>query len=228
MRSHVVKFGIGLVNAAVLLVGCGQDQKLEETRQQLATATNELAAARTETTQIKTQMQAKVDELQQNVTKLTDEKTDVEKKMQSIQADLEQKLQEQQSKTGILEQDKANLTAELKVMTAQIEQVNQQLSDLEKTHATTISHLQAMREEYVKLTNDKAALEAKLHDLKSLKAQIVVVKQEQHQKKVEELQRLDRAEFAMGNRGFLMKEGTWSVARTPGSYPLSQELYREQ
>ena len=46
--------------------------------------------------------------------------------------------------------------------------------------------------------------------------------------KVEERKRLDRAEFAMGNHGFLMKEGVWAVARTPGKYPLSQEMYREQ
>jgi chromosome segregation ATPase len=228
MRSHVVTFGIGLIGAAVLLVGCGQDQKLEETQRQLSTATNELAAARTETSQVKTQMQAKVDELQQNVAKLTAEKADTEKKAQSAQADLEQKVQEQQARVGTLEQDKANMATELKVLTTQIEQVSQQLSDLQKTHATTIAHLQAMREEYVKLTNDKAALEAKLHDLKSLKEQIVVVKQEQHQKKIEELKRLDRAEFAMGNRGFLLKEGAWTVTRTPGSYPLNQELYREQ
>ena len=65
-----------------------------------------------------------------------------------------------------------------------------------------------MREEYVRLTNEKAALEAKLHDLKALKEQMSVVKQELHQKKVEERKRLDRAEFAMGNHGFLMKDGS--------------------
>ena len=85
-----------------------------------------------------------------------------------------------------------------------------------------------MREEYVKLTDEKAVLEAKLHNLKALKEQIHVVKQELHQKKVEERQRLDRAEYAMGNHGYLFKDGSWVVERAPGSYPLSQEIYRQQ
>lgn len=227
MRGNIVKLGIGLVGVAMLVAGCGQDQKLEETQRQLATATNEVVAARAETSEVRTQMQAKVDELQQNISKLTTEKADTEKQMQSLKTDLEQKLQEQQSKTDALQQDKSNMTAELKVLTDQIAQVSQKLADLGKTHATTVSHLQAMREEYVKLTDEKAMLEGKLHNLKALKGQITVVKQELHEKKVEELKRLDRAEFAMGNRGYLLKEGSWTVARTPGSYPLSQELYRQ-
>ena len=86
----------------------------------------------------------------------------------------------------------------------------------------------AMRDEYVRLNNEKVALEAKLHDLKALKEQIVVVKQEAHQKKVEESKRLDRAEYAMGNHGYFVKDGSIVVERTPGSYPLNQELYRPQ
>jgi chromosome segregation ATPase len=148
--------------------------------------------------------------------------------MATLKTDLEQKLQQQQLKVEGLEQDKTNMTSELQVLTGQIEEVNQKLANLEKTHAQTVTHLQAMRKEYVKLTNDKAALEARLHDLKALKEQIGVVKQELHEKKVEELKRLDRAEFAMGNRGYLLRGGEWAVERKPGSYPLNQELYREQ
>jgi hypothetical protein len=55
-----------------------------------------------------------------------------------------------------------------------------------------------------------------------------VVKAELHQKKVEELKRLDRAEFAMGNHGYLLKDGSWVVERAPGNYPLNQDLYRVQ
>jgi chromosome segregation ATPase len=229
MRCKVAGLGMGLIGAAMLLAGCGQDQKLQETQQQLTTATNDLAVARAETSDVKTQMQAKVDELQQNISKLTEEKADADKQMQSLKADLEQKVQLEQTKVETLEQDKTNMTSELKVLSDQLDQVNQRLADLQKTHATTVAHLQAMREEYVTLTNQKAALEAKLNDLVALKAQITVVKQEIHAKKVEELKRLDRAEFAMGNHGYLLKEGSWmTVTQTPGSYPLSQELYRDQ
>jgi chromosome segregation ATPase len=229
MRCKIAGLGMGLIGVAMLLAGCGQDQKLQETQQQLTTATNELAAARAETSEVKTQLQAKVDELQQNVSKLTEEKADTEKQLDSVKTDLEQKLQQQQAKADALEQDKTNMTSELKVLSDQLDQVNQRLADLQKTHATTVAHLQAMREEYVTLTNQKAALEAKLNDLGALKAQITVVKQEMHVKKVEELKRLDRAEFAMGNHGYMLKEGSWTtVTQAPGSYPLSQELYRQQ
>jgi chromosome segregation ATPase len=227
MTRRIVGMGIGLVGGVMLLIGCNQDQKLEETQQQLTTATNELAAARVETAQVRTQMQVRVEALQQDISKLTEEKVDTENKMATLKTDLEQKLQQQQTKVEGLEQDKTNMTSELQVLTTQIEQVNEKLANLQKTHAQTVTHLQAMREEYVKLTNDKAALEARLHDLKSLKEQIGVVKQELHEKKVEEVKRLDRAEFAMGNHGFLLHDGSWVVERKPGSYPLNQELYRE-
>src|ERR1041385_8059964 len=148
MKPSIVRLGIGLVGAAMLLSGCGSDQKLEETQRQLATATNEVAAARAETSQVKTQMQAKVDELQQNITKLTEEKADTEKQMSSLKTEMEGKQQQLQSKVDALEQEKTNMTSELKVLSDQIAQVNQKLTDLANTHATTVAHLQAMREEY--------------------------------------------------------------------------------
>ena len=228
MRINVVAMGIGVAGAVLLLVGCGRDEKLQETQQQLTTATNELAAARAEAVEVKTQMQVKVDELQQNISRLTQEKADTEKQMESLKTDLEQKLAEQQSKVHSLETDKANLTTDVKSLNDQIADVNQKLADLTTTHAQTVSHLQAMREEYVKLTAEKAVLEAKLHDLKALREQITIVKNELHQKKVEEFKRLDRAEFAMGNHGYLLREGSWVTERTPGSYPLNQNLYRVQ
>src|ERR1043166_4778347 len=204
MKLRIVRLGIGLVSAGMLLTGCGSDQKLEETQRQLATATNEVAAARAETTEVRTQMQAKVDQLQA-------EKADTEKKMSSLKTEMESKQQQLQASVDALEQDKTNMTSELKVLSDRIAQVNQKLTDLENTHATTVAHLQAMREEYVKLTSERAALEAKLHDLKALKEQIYVVKQELHQKKVEESKRLERAEYAMGNHGFLLKDGSWQA-----------------
>jgi chromosome segregation ATPase len=231
--------GIGLVGAAMLLAGCGSGKKLEETQRELATAYDEVVAARAETSEVRTQMQAKVDELQQNITKLTEEKADTEKAMSSLKAEtekqisslkteMESKQQQLQVRVDTLELDKTNMTSELTVLSQQLAQVNQKLADLGNTHATTVAHLQAMREDYVKLTSEKAALETKLHDLKALKEQISVVKQELHQKKVEESKRLDRAEFAMGNHGFVLKDGTWQVReREPGKYPLSQELYRQ-
>jgi len=224
MRGNVVTVGIGLVSAMMLLAGCGQDQKLQQTQQQLTTATNELAAARVEVAEVRTQMQVKVNELQQNISKLTEEKTDVEKKMESLKTELEG----QRTRVHSLETDNSNLTVQMTSLNGQLADVNQKLTDLQNTHAQTVSHLQAMREDYVRLTAEKAVLEAKLHNLKALKEQITVVKLELHQKKVEELRRLDRAEFAMGNHGYLLRDGSWAVERTPGNYPLNQDLYRIQ
>jgi len=228
MKGRIVTVGIGLVSAVTLLAGCGQDQKLQETQQQLTTATNELAAARVEVAEVKTQMQVKVDELQQNISKLTAEKTDVENRMGALKVDLEQKLDAERTKVHALESDNSNLTAQTKSLDAQLADTNQKLTELQNTHAQTISHLQAMREDYVRLTAEKAMLEAKLHNLKALKDQISVVKLDLHQKKVEELRRLDRAEFAVGNHGYLLRDGSWVVERRPGNYPLNQDLYRVQ
>ena len=228
MKPGIMRLGIGLVGAAMLLAGCGSDQKLEETQRELATASNEVAAARTETSEVKTQLQAKVDELQQNITKLTEEKADTEKQMSSLKTEMESKQQQLQVRVDTLEQDKTNMTSELKVLSEQIAQIDQKLADLGNTHATTVAHLQAMREDYVRLTTEKTALETRMHNLKALREQVSVVKQELHQKKVEESRRLDRAGFAMGNHGFVLKDGTWQVReREPGKYPLSQELYRQ-
>src|SRR5579871_489959 len=199
MKRNTIGLGIGFMSAVLLLVGCGQEQKLRETQEQLSTTSNDLVSARAEAADVKTQMQARVDELQQNISKLTEEKADTEKQMDALKVELNQKLDEQQTKVKSLETDKSNMSAQIQSLNDQIADVNQRLADLQKTHATTVTHLQAMREEYVKLTNEKAALEAKLHDIKALKEQIVVVKNELHEKKVEELKRLDRAEFAMGN-----------------------------
>jgi chromosome segregation ATPase len=226
MKRNRMGLATGILGVALLLAGCGREteKKLEMTQQQLAEATNELAAPHTETAQVKTQMQQKMSELQQTILKLTGEKADTEKQILSLKAELESaknefqdKFAQQQNKVTALEQEKEALTS-------RIADVSQKLADLEKTHATTVAHLQAMREEYVKLTDAKVALEAKLHDLKALKEQIHMVKVEMHEKKVAEWKRLDRAESAMGNHGYLLRNGSWVAARVPGKYPLNQDI----
>jgi len=220
MKNRIIGLTVSAVSAAILLSGCGREteQKLEQTQQQLAAATNEIAATRAELTEVKTKMEAQVSELKQTVSKLTDEKAEAEKTVSSLKGELESTQQQ-------FQQDKANLTDQLKQVTDRLTEVDRKLADLEKTHATTVAHLQAMREEYVKLTNEKSALEAMLHDLRSLKEQIRIVKQEMYNKRVEERKRLDRAEFAMGNHGYLLKDGSWVTPRTPGKYPLTQDIH---
>src|SRR5579862_1431510 len=226
--------GVGTISA-VLLLGCGNGPELEQTRQQLTDASNSLVAARTEVVNVKTQMQVKVEELNGTITKMTDQQAESDKRVGSLQADLENQrqkdqaqLKELQAQVDALSLDKTNMSNELKVLGVQLGDLNRQYTDLQKTHATTVQHLQAMRDEYARLNNEKVALEAKMHDPQALKQQMVIVKQEIHQKKIEESKRLDRAEAAMGNHGYFMKDGTEVVEKTPGSYPLNQELYRPE
>jgi chromosome segregation ATPase len=211
---------------SLLLVGCGREteRKLEATQQELTITSNDLAAAHAETAQVRTQMQQKVGELEQNISKLTEENAQTEKQALSLKSELEntqresqEKIAQQETKIGGLEQDKQALAK-------QIVEIRQDLADLEKTHATTVAHLQAMREEFVRLTDAKATLEAKLNNLKALKEQIRMVKQDMHEKKVAEWKRIDRAESALGNHGYLLKNGSWVVAHAPGKYPLNQEI----
>jgi chromosome segregation ATPase len=220
MPSKIIGLVAGAVGALVLLVGCGREteQKLEQTQQQLAAATNEIAAARAEIVDVRTQMEAQVTELQATVAKLTDEKAAAEQQVTSLESELASTQQQ-------FRRDKADLTGQLNDVTDRLAEVDRKLADLEKTHATTVAHFQAMREEYVKLTNEKIALESMLHDLRALQQQERVVKQEMHAKKVEERKRLDRAEFAMGNHGYLLKNGSWVTTRVPGKYPLTEELH---
>jgi chromosome segregation ATPase len=220
MNARIMRLMVGALSAVMLLAGCGREteQKLAQTQQQLAAATNEIAATRAELAEVRTKMEAQVSELKQTVSKLTDEKADAEKRAASIKSDFENAQQQ-------FQQERANFASKLTELTDRITEVDRKLADLEKTHATTVTHLQAMRDEYVKLTNEKNALESMLHDLKALTEQVRVVKQEMHAKKVEERKRLDRAEFAMGNHGFLLKNGSWVTPRTPGKYPLTQEIH---
>jgi chromosome segregation ATPase len=223
MNTKIIGLIMGMLGVILLSAGCGREteQKLTETQQQLAAATNELASTRAELAEVRTKMEAQVSGLKATVAKLTDEKAQAEKTAASLQGELESTQQQYQ-------QEKAELTGRLKEVTQRLTEVDRKLADLEKTHATTVTHLQAMRDEYVKLTNEKNALEAMLHDLKSLNEQVRAVKQEMHAKKVEERKRLDRAEFAMGNHGYLLKEGSWVMTRTPGNYPLTQEIHFAQ
>ena len=220
MNARIMGLMLGALSAVMLLAGCGREteQKLAQTQQQLAAATNEIAATRAELAEVRTKMEAQVFDLKQTVLKLTGDKADAEKQVLSLKSELE-KTQQQ------FQQEKADLTGKLNAVTDRLTEVGRKLTDLEKTHATTVAHLQAMRDEYVKLTNEKNALESMLHDLKALTEQVRVVKQEIHAKKVEERKRLDRAEFAMGNHGFLLKNGSWVTPRTPGKYPLTQEIH---
>ena len=126
-----------------------------------------------------------------------------------------------------MEKQNEKLTADIKTVNQQLAGVNQKLADLEKTHATTVGHLTAMREDYVALTKEKVSLESRLHDLTALKEQLQLVKQEIYQRKVDERKRLDRAEAALGNGGFLMKSGTWSAPHYSGKYPLTEDIHRE-
>jgi chromosome segregation ATPase len=222
---YAIVAGVAVVVLGILFFNANREtrHRLTLTQQQLTTASNDLASARNEIAAVRTEMHSQVDRLQQSVTELTADKAQAKEQIETLSDALAGTRAELENLT----RDKQRLTAEIAAVSDQLALVERNLAELEKTHATTVNHLTAMREEYVVLTKQKAALEAKLSDLKALKAQIREVKREMHERKVAELKRLDRAEMAMGNRGFLMKDGEWMVTPTTGRYPLIQDIHRE-
>jgi myosin protein heavy chain len=215
--------------------------ELSSTHTQLVATSNQLVSAEQAVTDAKTAAQAKAEEarlLQQNVEQLETEKRAVEQQLQqatdrtaelsrnldTARAEIEQKNASVES----LEKTRNALDAQLAALNHQLAAVQKSLADLDAQHTTTVGHLKAMREDYVKLTTEKELLEAKMNDLDELSAQVRVVKNNLHQAKVNEQQRLDRAETVMGNAGFLMKQGEWQVARQPGKYPLATDIKRDE
>jgi len=207
------------------------------TREKMAVASNEVVIAQAQVTQIKEQaemnaksLETKTKNLESEVTRLCGEKTQAEQALAGLSNRLEharQQAEQQQMKVQMLEQNKEKLTEQITMVSNQLAQVQQKLAALETAHTTTVGHLTIMRQDYVALKKDKAALEVRLNDLKALQAQIRLVKQEEHARKVEEWRRTDRAETALGNGGFLMKQGVWVRPSQTGSYPLTQEIRRE-
>jgi chromosome segregation ATPase len=233
-----MKLAIGLLVVAVivlaaLLVNLKQTANRESAaaREQLTAVSNEVTAARTETGGVKAQMgeQAAASELK--ISALTAEKAQAEEQIQQLTNQLsvvQLKLQEEQQKVGELEQETQRQSAQIGTITNQLVTAQQELTALGESHKVALGHLAAMREEYVVQAQEKAALDAKLHNLGALKEQIHVVKVEMHNQKVTEWKRSDRAGLALGNGGFLLKEGKWvatpAAPSSPGKFPLTQEI----
>ncbi len=240
MKIALTVLAVGLIILGVLFVNYKQtatqqlasaSQKLDTTTQQLTVASNEIVEARSEIAQVKTEMKAQVDQLEQKITTISEEKKQAQEQIQTLSKQLDsakQDFEQEHAKVESMQKQNEKLNADIQAISTQLGAVGQKLADLEKTHATTVGHLQAMREDYVTLTKEKASLESKLHDLNSLKSQITLVKQEIHEQKVEERKRLDRAEAALGNGGFLMKQGTWQAPHYAGKSPLTEDIRRDQ
>lgn len=181
----------------------------------MTVAHNELNETRAQLTQVERSAAEEQERSQHLLSTLTNQ-------LAAAQVEVEQK----QSRVDDLEKQNSALNSEIDVVAGQLDKVKQQLTALENTHESTVNNLRAMREDYVALVAQRAALEAKLHDLKALRAQIRAVKDELHAMKVAERARLERAETALGNGGFVMKEGSWvSIPRTPaGKFPLTEEI----
>jgi chromosome segregation ATPase len=207
----------------------------------LTAVTNELVLVTQQANEAKSVAQAKTEEATQlhaTVTRLETEKSSVESQLKlaneraaELSRNLETartEIQQKESTVDSLEKTKANLDAQLAELNKQLAAVQKSLANLESEHTTTIGHLKAMREDYVKLTREKEDLEAKMNDLDALRAQVREVKRAMHEAKVAEQRRLDRIETTMGNSGFLMKQGAWQTDRQPGKYPLTSDIKRDE
>jgi chromosome segregation ATPase len=223
-----MKLLLGILAAAVIVLAVVLVKTRQAANERAIEASNEVAAAHVETTSVKEQMREKAAEFEQKVSSLATEKAQAEEQVQALTNQLtvvQLKLQQEQEKVSELEQETQRQAAEIQVATNRLAATEEKLSAVEESHKTALGHLAAMRQEYVMQAQEKAAMEAKLHNLGALKQQIHTVKLEMHNQKVAEWKRLDKTQAALGNGGFLMKSGHWVVAPTPGKFPLTQEIH---
>lgn len=219
MKALAAVLALVVAVLAVLFFSARQaaQKQIADARADAAARSNEVVAAQTQIAQ-----------LQQSA---TEERARTEQLLGTLTNQLaaaQTEAQEKQTRIDELEKKGGALESEIDVVTRQLMDVDGKLADLEQVHEGTVENLKAMREDYVRLTKEKATLEAKLHNLKALKEQIRVVKEELHAQRVAESQRIERAQTALGNGGFVMKGGTWvSVPKGPaGKFPLTQEIGR--
>ena len=205
----------------VLALGVLLWSNRETARKQLDTAQAQITTVSNEVKQVRSEMQERVAELQQTVTTLTEEKTAIRQQVDTLTNQLneaQEKLQQSQQKVSSLESETQRLTGEIRAVTNQLTGVEQKLSALQETHATTVEHMQAMREDFTVLSKEKKDLDEKFHDLGALRTQVRNVKQDLHAQRIAERRRRDRADSAAGNAGFLLKAGQWTaVAKTNGA-----------
>lgn len=226
-----MRIAIAILAVAVITLSALFYRSEQSARQNQMIASNEVAAARAEVATVRAEMELQVGELHRQIATLDADRARDAQQLETLTNELNgarDALEQTKGKLEAAENEGARLAAEIEAVSNQLVNVEQKLAELQKTHEVTLGHFTAMREDYVRLTGERAQLEAKLHSLKALKAQINVVKQELHAQKVVERQRLDRAEKALGNGGFLMKDGQWARAPTPGDYPLTGEIHREK
>lgn len=227
-----MKLALGILVAVVLALGILWWSSKETARKQMSEAREQLTTVSNEVTQVRSEMQTRAAELQQTVTTLTAEKSAIEQQVGSLTNQLSEaqaKLEQEHQKVGSLESETERLTGEIQAVTNQLTGVEQKLTTLQETHATTVEHMQAMREDFTVLSREKKNLDEKFHDLGALKTQIRNVKQDVHAQRIAERRRSDRAESVEGNAGYLMKAGQWmAVAETnaaPTQFPLIQEIH---
>ncbi len=205
--------------------------ELSEANEILASTQENLEKVQAELNNVSTNMLDQVEQLKNAVSVITEEKSQMLAQMQVFSQNVEElkgKLQQEQDRARLLEKQNNKLSAEKDALSQRLVGVNQKLTALENTHTTTVGHLTAMREEYVTLIKEQAELKAKLTDINALRAQMREVRKSHFSEKRKENNRIDRVERAMGNGGFLMKQGQWvSAPRRTVQYPLVQDIRRD-
>jgi len=200
----------------------GLQKQLDETNSQLQRAQTEIES-------VKRRMQAEVDQLQQSLAVVREEKSGLEEHWKSATtelADVRGELEKRQVNERTLSATTQKLQATLDAVSQELTETKQSFATLQEEHSTTIKHLTAIRDDYVKLNKEYADLVAKWNDLQSLQAQIAAVKRALHAEKVAQRDRDNRAGMALGNRGYFMKGGSWTKPQETGKFPLNEGIYR--
>ncbi len=202
-----------------------------QTVMKYVTITNELTVAQTETAAVKSQLVARTSELEQR----TAEKTKADEQLVQVQTQLRQQTEtfrkdmeiaqqvaqrqitEQASKIKALETERGQLKQSLATTSNQLGVVKKKFSDLQREHTETLALVEKLRQQIMRLEMENASLQRRLNDLTALREQVRIVKQRMWDDKLAEVKHQNEEGLAKGNRGFILREGRWTL---PASQPL--------
>ncbi len=152
----------------------------------------------------KDELARSVDLIKAEVARLEGEKQTITLQLQK-ETDLREKaVSDKQAAETELATTKAKLT-QLSKLEAQIGPLQKMIDDLQKGNLVLKQDKETMEARLGEITQEKAALEARMHSLDELKRQIKAVKKELWQQKVEKWHQ--ESIISDGNKGFIVKNG---------------------
>ena len=190
-------------------------EQLQVASNQLVATTGELVVLRAETraqSQVITQWTEKVRLLDKDRGQLASQLQQVQEQSQALTHNLqvaEKAGEADKQRLADLQAEQAKLLTRGTALSSELASVKQQLARLEESNSAALADLKVLRQQKTALEMEKQSLEARLHDLDSLRAQIRLIKQEVWQARLAAYKRANAEGLAKGNRGELLHDGQW-------------------